>query len=108
MDSIRNYVSAAAEWCQAMGCPDPRKIEPWIYDRFKREAPKFLEVFQGTKAKLSMRRQGQPGRRPRRPTSHSQPAASSQAGTHTQHTQLACRNYRCLKASVLLSVNETW
>jgi hypothetical protein len=54
MDSIRNYVSAAAEWCQAMGCPDPRKIEPWIYDRFKREAPKFLEVFQGTKAKLSI------------------------------------------------------
>jgi hypothetical protein len=40
MGSIRNYVSAASEWCQAMGCPDPRKIEPWVYDRFKREAPR--------------------------------------------------------------------
>ena len=54
MGSIRNYVSAASEWCQAMGCPDPRKIEPWVYDRFKREAPKHLEVFKGTQAKLSM------------------------------------------------------
>jgi hypothetical protein len=54
MNSIRNYVSAAAEWCQAMGCPDPRYIEPWVYARFKREAPKHLEVFAGTKAKLSI------------------------------------------------------
>lgn len=37
-----------------MGCPDPRYIEPWVYARFKREAPKHLEVFAGTKAKLSI------------------------------------------------------
>ena len=37
-----------------MGCPDPRLAEPWVYDRFKREAPKHLEVFNGTKAKFYM------------------------------------------------------
>eukprot|EP01047_Picozoa_sp_COSAG01_P080749 COSAG01_NODE_15821_length_1295_cov_274.630435_2_plen_181_part_01 len=54
MKSIRNYVSAATEWCQAMGCADPRQAEPWIYDRFKREAPKCLEVFNGSRAKFAI------------------------------------------------------
>lgn len=54
MKSIRNYLSAATEWCQAMGHPDPRETEKWVFDKYKREAPKMLEVFNGSKAKLSL------------------------------------------------------
>jgi len=54
MSSIRNYVSAATEWAQACGHPDPRTSEPWIYRRFRLEAPKHFEVVEGSRAKFAV------------------------------------------------------
>lgn len=57
MPTIRNYVSAVVEWGLSLGHSDPRMAEPWIYQRFRREAPKHLQVMEGSKAKYEI----QPG-----------------------------------------------
>jgi hypothetical protein len=54
MNSIRNFISAACEWNASLGYEDPRKTEKYIYDRFRREGDKYLEVYAGTKAKLKL------------------------------------------------------
>jgi len=55
MHSIRNYVSAVTEWAQACGHPDPRLSEPWVYRRFRLEAPKHLQVVEGSRAKFAIK-----------------------------------------------------
>jgi len=57
MATIKNYVSGVTEWCQSLGHPDPRLSEPWVYQRFRKEAPKHLEVCEGSRAKFEI----QPG-----------------------------------------------
>ena len=54
MPTIRNYVSAVVEWGLSLGHSDPRMAEPWIYQRFRREAPKHLQVMEGSKAKYEI------------------------------------------------------
>jgi len=54
MNSIRNYIGAVCEWNQAQGHPDPREAEKWVYDKFRREAPKHMEVYEGSKAKMAL------------------------------------------------------
>ena len=53
-NSIRNFISSACEWNSSLGYEDPRKTEKYIYDRFRREADKHLEVYGGPKAKLRL------------------------------------------------------
>jgi hypothetical protein len=55
MHSIRNYVSVVTEWAQACGHPDPRLSEPWVYRRFRLEAPKHLQVVEGSRAKFAIK-----------------------------------------------------
>ena len=55
MASIRNYTSAAVTWSQTTGHGDPRATEEWVWKRFTKEAPKYIRVFNGSRAKLPMR-----------------------------------------------------
>ena len=54
MNSIRNYVSAVVEFGLSYGFADPRLQEPWVYQKFRREAGKFIEVYEGKKAKMAL------------------------------------------------------
>ena len=54
MNSIRNFISAVCEWNSSLGHDDPRKDEKWIYDRFRLEADKYLESYDGPQAKLKL------------------------------------------------------
>ena len=54
LNSIRNFISAVCEWNSSLGFEDPRHQEKWVYDRFRREADKYLEVFEGSKAKFRL------------------------------------------------------
>ena len=54
MNSIRNFIGAVCEWNASLGYQDPRQQEKWIYDRFRREANKYLDVYDGSKAKFRL------------------------------------------------------
>ena len=54
MASIRNFIGAACEWNSSLGYEDPRKQETWLYNRFRREAHKYLEVYAGSQAKIKL------------------------------------------------------
>jgi hypothetical protein len=54
MSSIRNFIGAVCEWNSSLGYDDPRSEEKWVYNRFRREADKYLEVYKGSQAKLKL------------------------------------------------------
>lgn len=54
LNSIRNFIAAVCEWNASLGYEDPRKQEQWIYNRFRREADKHLEIYEGSKAKFRL------------------------------------------------------
>lgn len=54
MKSIRNFISAVCEWNSALGYEDPRAQERWVYNRFRREADKHLEIYKGSQVKLRL------------------------------------------------------
>ena len=54
IESIRMYIGAVCEWQQSLGYPDPRKEEAWVYQKFRRDVHKHLEVCNESKAKLKL------------------------------------------------------
>ena len=56
MNSIRNYVSAVVEFGLSYGFADPRLQEPWVYQKFRREGGKYIEVYEGTDNQVTTRR----------------------------------------------------
>jgi hypothetical protein len=53
--SVSNYLGAVREWNRALGHPDPVEAEVWVWDKFRDNFPKHIQIIRKYAVKIALR-----------------------------------------------------